>query len=101
MKSSWVIGAGYTPMIYTKQVLEYDYEFDTNQTATVNSTLRDNQVRTYNGTANLSLGFSKELKNQKTVETSLFYRYGLGKVGLEQVIPNFVGIRGAYLFTIK
>lgn len=101
MQSNWIIGGGYTAMIYTKQILEYDYQFGANQSASINSSLLDKNVKIYPGTLNVSLGFSSELKNKKIIETSLYYQHGLGKVGLEQTTPTFIGIRGAYWFTLK
>ncbi len=101
LTSNWIVGAGYTPMFYTKQILEYDYQFGSNQSASINSSVIDKTFTSYPGTLNLSLGFSSELKNKKTLEASIFYRYGLGKVGIEQSIPEFIGIRGAYWFTVK
>ncbi len=101
LKSNWIFGAGYTNMIYTKQLLEYDYQFGSNQAASLNSSIIDKNVKAYPGTLNVSLGFSSELKNKKIVEASIYYRYGLGKVGIEQTVPEFVGVRGAYWFTLK
>lgn len=101
MKSNWIIGAGYTSMLYSKQILEYDYQFTGSQAASINSSIIDKKIRSYPGTLNLSLGFSSEMKNKKLFEASVYYRYGLGKVGIEQTIPEFIGLRGAYWFTLK
>jgi len=101
LKSNWIAAAGYSSMIYSKQILEYDYQFGSSQSASVNSSIIDKKIKSYPGTLNLSLGFSNELKNKKIIEASIFYRYGLGKVGIEQTVPEFIGIRGAYWFTLK
>lgn len=101
LKSNWIIGAGYSAMFYTKQILEYDYQFGSNQSASLNSSTISKKLKSYPGTLNLSLGFSSELKNKKILEASIYYRYGLGKVGIEQTIPEFIGVRGAYWFTLK
>lgn len=101
MKSNWIIGAGYTSMFYSKQILEYDYQFTGSQSASINSSIIDKKIKSYPGTLNLSLGFSSELKNKKILETSIYYRYGLGKIGIEQTTPEFIGVRGAYWFTLK
>ncbi|MEQ8425088.1 MAG: hypothetical protein RIA63_10285, partial [Cyclobacteriaceae bacterium] len=99
LKSNWFGGLGYTNMIYTKQVLEYDYRFQANPSASINSAVIDKNIKVYPGTLNLSLGFSRELKKKGILEASVYYRYGLGKVGIEQTTPDFIGIRGAYWFT--
>ncbi|HCR54379.1 MAG TPA: hypothetical protein DIW27_08190 [Cytophagales bacterium] len=101
LKSNWIFGAGYSAMLYSKQILEYDYLFDNNPSASLNSSILDKQLRIYPGTVNLSLGFSSELKNKKIFEASLYYRYGIGKVGIEQTTPEFIGISSAYWFTLK
>ncbi|MFZ1808526.1 MAG: hypothetical protein WAU36_14940, partial [Cyclobacteriaceae bacterium] len=101
MKSNWIFGGGYTAMLYSKQILEYDYQFDNNQSASLNSSILEKGLKVYPGTLNLSLGFSSELKNKKSIETSIYYQHGLGKVGIEQTIPTFIGLRGAYWFTLK
>jgi len=101
MKTNWILGGGYTAMLYSKQILEYDYLFDTNQSASLNSSILNRSLKIYPGTLNLSLGFSSELKNKKSIETSIYYQHGLGKVGIEQTVPTFIGVRGAYWFTLK
>ncbi len=101
MKSNWIIGAGYTAMFYTKQIMEFDYQFTGSQSATINSSTANNNFKSYPGTVNLSLGYSSELRNKKILEASVYYRYGLGKVGIEQTIPAFIGVSGSYWFTLK
>ena len=81
------MGAGYTAMFYTKQILEYDYQFTGSQSASINSSIANHNFKSYPGTVNLSLGYSSELKNKKILESSVYYRYGLGKVGIEQSTP--------------
>ena len=101
IKSNWIVGAGYTAMFYTKQILEYDYQFTGSQSASINSSIANHNFKSYPGTVNLSLGYSSELKNKKILEASVYYRYGLGKVGIEQSTPVFIGVRGTYCFTLK
>lgn len=101
LKSNWIFSGGYTSMLYSKQIIEYDYQFNNNPSASLNSSIIDKKMRVYPGTLNLSLGFSSELKNKKIVEASVYYRYGLGKVGIEKTTPEFIGLRGVYWFTLK
>ena len=101
MKSNWIMGGGYSALLYTKQVLEYDYQFGANRSASLNTSMLNKEAKLYPGTVNLFLGYSRELKNKKTIEISLYYQHGLGKIGIEQAAPVLFGIRGAYWFTLK
>ena len=99
MKANWIAGLGYSTYLYTKQLIEYDYQY--NQSASLNSAYTINRAKVYSGTLNLMLGFNSELKNKKILETSIYYQQGLGKMGIEETIPTFVGLRGAYWFQVK
>lgn len=97
----WLAGVGYSAVLYTTQVLEYEYGMESNPSATVNSTYRDTKATLYPGTLNFSLGLASRLKNKKLLETSLYYQIGTGDMGLENSKPNFLGVRGVYWFTVR
>ncbi|MBA4056871.1 MAG: hypothetical protein C0490_19310, partial [Marivirga sp.] len=101
IKSHILLGAGYSSLMYTKQVFEYYHELDSDPTAQVNTTHKVEKFTLNPGMLNMSIGLSKEMKNRKVLETSLYYQHGLGKIGLEKARGNFLGIRGTYWFTIK
>ena len=94
-------GLGYSSVIYTKQLFEYSYNFDAIPSGYVTEPHSNNDVTRYSGTVNFSLGISKRLKNNKILETSLYYQHGLGEMGVEKNLSNYVGIRGVYWFTVR
>lgn len=101
MKTHLLTGIGYSSLMYTKQVLEYYYELDSDPSAQINTTHSVKKFDINPGMLNISIGLSKEMKNRKTAETSLFYQYGLGEIGIEKAKANFLGIRSTYWFTIR
>jgi len=101
MKAHLLAGIGYSSLMYMKQVFEYSYELDSDPSAQINTTYKTEKFALNPGMVNISLGLSKELKNKKIVETSLYYQHGLGALGTEKVKANFLGIRSTYWFTIK
>ncbi|MDH4057688.1 MAG: hypothetical protein OEU76_02935 [Cyclobacteriaceae bacterium] len=104
LKTHWLASIGYAPVIYLRQLFEYDYSFDDGSAGNnliVRSDYQTNTATLYPGTLNFSIGLNHQLKNKKVLETSLFYRYGLGEMGMEQIKPNFLGVRGVYWFTLK
>jgi hypothetical protein len=100
-KINAIAGLGYSSLIYTKQILEYSYTLDAVPSGHITEPHNVSDVTRYTGALNLSLGISKRLKNNKILETSLFYQQGLGALGVEKMKSNFIGIRGVYWFTIK
>ncbi len=101
MKTHWLAGIGYSSILYTKQIFEYDHEFESGSPVTINSAYEKSGIEVYPGTLNISLGLSRELKNRKTLETSVYYQHGLGKMGIENARINYVGLRGLYWFTVR
>ena len=101
MKTNWIAALGYSSLIYTRQVFEYDYTIDGNPNAHLNTSVNINKTKMYPGTLNISLGLGHQLKNNKILETALFYQHGLGEAGVEKMKANFFGIRGSYWFTIR
>ena len=100
-KTYALAGLGYSSVIYTKQILEYSYNFDAIPSGYITEPHIINDVTRYSGTLNISLGISKRLKNNKILETSLYYQHGLGEMGVEKNHSNYFGIRGVYWFTVK
>jgi hypothetical protein len=100
-KINAIAGLGYSSLIYTKQVLEYSYTLDAVPLGHITEPHNVSDITRYTGALNLSLGISKRLKNNKILETSLFYQQGLGALGVEKMKSNFIGVRGVYWFTIK
>jgi hypothetical protein len=82
-------------------VLEYSYNLNTVTSGYITEPHTISKYTWYTGTLNISLGLSKRLKNDKILETSLYYQHGLGESGVEKTKSNFLGIRGTYWFTIK
>lgn len=102
MKTHIQSGLGYSALLYHQQIFEYDYSFTGGGDAvTLGSAYESNEVSFYPGSINLSIGIGRQLKNRKILETSLYYQYGLGKKGIEEINGNFLGIRGVYWFTIR
>jgi hypothetical protein len=100
-KTRLLAGVGYSPMLYYKQVFEYDYHLRQNNNFTIASIHQDENVQLYAGTLNLSVGLSYELKNKKIIETSLYYQHSLSDAGIENITPRYFGIRGVYWFKVR
>ena len=101
LKTYALASFGYSSLIYTKQVLEYSYDLDAVPSGHISESHIIADITRYSGTLNISLGVSKRLKNNKILETSLYYQHGLGEMGVEKMNSNYVGIRGTYWFTVK
>jgi hypothetical protein len=100
-KSHLIAGVGYSSLIYTKQILEYDYEFEGNSSVKLSSSHEETNVEISPGAVNLLLGINHELKNRKNLETSIYYQHGLGNMGVENNKASFIGLRGVYWFTAR
>ena len=103
-RTEGVLGGGYSFLLYLRQDLEYGYQFNDDfdgRFQGLKSTYEQAKPRFYPGTLNLSAGASTLLKNDARLEFSLYYQYGLGDSGLEQVKANSFGLRTAYWFTIR
>lgn len=102
-RSNFITSLGVSGLLFTKQTVEYVQQFDAGDDIEfpVESSFHVDEPRFSFGTLNASLGLNRKLKNEKEIEISLFYKYGLGEMGLEQVNADFFGLRGAYWFTIK
>jgi hypothetical protein len=101
MKIHWLAGIGYSSLLYTKQIFEYDYQFEVGSPITLNSAYEKSGIEVYPGTLNFSLGVSSLLKNKKMLESSVYYQHGLGKMGLEHTSANYFGLRGVYWFNVR
>lgn len=101
LKRHLLTGVGYSPMLYTQQVIEYDYELAGNPSASMYSVYKQESPKLYSGGLNFILGISNETKRKNILETSLYYQHGLNGVGVEDVNQNFLGVRGVYWFKIR
>ena len=101
LKSHLLGGIGFSSMLFTRQLLEYDYNFDGNSSATIYSVYNNLKPQLYFGTINFSLGFSNQTKTKKIIETSLYYQHGVGTIGVENTKQSFLGIRSVYWFKIR
>jgi hypothetical protein len=101
-KSHWIGGIGYSAMLYWRQVFEYEYNYSAGGDSFIlGSDYESHQVAFNPGILNFSIGLSKKLKENKILETSLYYQQGLGPMGIEKIHSNFFGIRGIYWFTLR
>ena len=100
-KTNLIGGLGYSARLYTRQLFEYSYGIDGNPDASITTSTEISKVQLYPGTLNISLGLDHQLKNNKILETSLFYQHGLGEAGVEKMRANFFGIRSTFWFTVK
>ncbi|MEX1240107.1 MAG: hypothetical protein WEB30_10330 [Cyclobacteriaceae bacterium] len=101
MRSHWLAGIGYSSVFMTKQIFEYDYQLDGNQSVQLNESHHYSQTKMNPGTLNFSLGLSNQFRSNKILETSLYYQNRLGVTGLEKIQANFIGIRAVYWFTVR
>jgi hypothetical protein len=98
-----IFGAGISPHLYTTQQIEYYYSFETDNNVflPVESGHYVKGLNLYLGTLNGSIGFSKKLNNGNKIETSLFYKKGIGTLGIEKVKAQYMGISTSYQFSQK
>ena len=101
LKTHWLTGIGYSSMLFTRQILEYDYTLSGNSTASIYSVYKKERPEFYSGAINFSLGLSNETKRKNIIETSVYYQYGLGNIGAEATQRSFLGVRSVYWFKIK
>ncbi len=101
LKSHLLGGIGFSSMLFTRQLLEYDYNFDGNSSATIYSVYSHSKPQLYFGTVNFMLGLSNQTKTKKIIETSIYYQYGLGTIGVENTKQSFLGIRSVFWFKIR
>ncbi len=101
LKSHLLGGIGFSSMLFTRQLLEYDYNFDGNSSANIYSVYNNSNPQLYFGTINFSVGLSNETKTKKIIETSLYYQHGLGTIGVENTKQSFLGIRSVFWFKIR
>lgn len=104
LRTHWVGAIGYSPHLYMKQIFEYDYEFDDGSGPSgfvTHSAYQNRSVKVYPGTFNFYIGLNHQLKNNKLIETSIIYQHGLNKMGIEKNKTSFIGLRGAYWFTLR
>jgi hypothetical protein len=103
LKSQWIAGGGYSALLYTKQVFEYDYRYSLDGTSMVTVNEAHSMVRPKlnPGTLNVSLGLSSMLKNKKILETSVYYQNSLGRLGLEKSPAGFLGLKTVYWFPVR
>ena len=73
MKTHWLAGIGYSSLVYTKQLFEYNYILDGSSSTHINEAHSFAKTTVYPGTLNVSFGLSNRLKNKKIIETSLYY----------------------------
>lgn len=100
-RAHWHAGIGYASLFMTKQIFEYDYQLDGNQSARVNESHNYPGTKVYPGMLNISFGFSNQVKNNKILETSLYYQFGLGARGREDLHADYLGLRTAYWFNVR
>jgi hypothetical protein len=101
LKRHWLTSVGYSSVLFTRQVLEYDYELSGNSSASIYSAFKKDKLALYSGSLNFSLGLSNEDKRKNKLETSIYYQYGLGSIGAEKIQRNFLGIRSVYWFKVR
>jgi hypothetical protein len=101
LKTHWLTGIGYSSMLFTRQILEYDYTLSGNSSASIYSAFKKDKPELYSGAINFSLGLSNETKRKNIIETSVYYQHGLGNIGAEATQRSFIGVRSVYWFKIK
>jgi hypothetical protein len=100
-KNSFLYRIGYSPIIYASQTLEYSYEYDVTKNLYLKDSHKNKGAHFYAGTANFSLGASRQLKNKEIIELGIFYQQGLGGMGLEKNKSSFLGLRSVYWFPLR
>ena len=55
----------------------------------------------YGSTGTISLGITRQMKNNNKLEASLFYEKSLAAVGREKVDMQLFGIRAGYWFNLR
>ncbi len=100
-----IVSGGYSWLLYLRQDLEYSYHMSNSsgddELLSLKSSFEQSKPRFYPSMLNFALGTSTLLKNNARLEVSLYYQYGLGKTGIEQVKASTLGLRTAYWFTVR
>lgn len=94
---------GMAPVLFTRQAIDYDYQYETTDIGNIRteSSYVNNSAKWYAGTLNAGIGYVREFENNKRLQASLFYKYGLTEMGDEQVNVNYLGIRTNYFFRVR
>ena len=103
---------GYTPYYSFKQEYNMIYDFDRGQRPTgpqgpipdhhrVSAIQTVNDGGIYGSTGTISLGITRQMKNNNKLEASLFYEKSLAAVGREKVDMQLFGIRAGYWFNLR
>lgn len=101
METNIIGGIGYSSLLYWKQVLEYHYEPDGGGDFSTIDVHEINDFKLNPGTANILIGFDKELKNKNIFEGSLYYQGSVGRMGVEKSKPGYFGVRAVYWLNVK
>jgi hypothetical protein len=101
LKSQVTAGLGYSALLFRKQVFEYSYTLPGMEALTFTSIYEVDKPAFYPGFVNVNLGLNAELKNRKIIETSLYYQFGTGRQGAEQITADFAGLRAVYWFKVR
>jgi hypothetical protein len=111
-KGQAFVRLGYTPYYSFKQEYNTTYDFDRGQRPLgpqgpmqdhhrVSAIQTVNNQGIYGSTGTISLGITRQLKNNNKIEASLFYEKSLAAVGREQVDMQLFGIRTGYWFNLR
>ena len=103
---------GYTPHYSFKQEYNMTYDFDRGQRPMgpmgpipdhhrVSAIQTVNEGGLFGSTGTVSLGITRQMKNNNKIEASLFYEKSLAAVGREKVDMQLFGIRAGYWFNLR
>jgi hypothetical protein len=99
-----LVGTGYSSILYLRQNFEYGYSFNIgswDEDLLLSISEEETEVDFSAGALNFSLGISRRLKNNHYFELLMYYQHNLGKMGEEEIIPDFFGVRGTYWWKIR
>lgn len=103
-KNQLVYRIGYTPYFAFRHQYVYHYSLP-NQTPesdlTISTMEQIDEKIFYGSTLTASVGITRELRDNKKLEASLFFENSLGTMGAEKVGIKLFGIKAAYWFKVK
>ena len=101
MKNRFLIGLGYSNVIYTRQELEYIHYLNQDPSIEVNKVYENSELSITGGTVNVFLGYRATNKRNRAFELTLNYKKGIEPSGIEQVRKSYFGFRGVYWWKLR
>jgi hypothetical protein len=99
LKTQGLIGIGYSSFISRKQAFDYSYGYNSDNVF-INAVHESKAVKFYPASINITLGLSRQIKDQK-LEMSMVFNKGISGIGLEKTRADFFSLKTVFWFPVK